>query len=514
MVFSKTTIAFLALVFSAVAAWIPPSVKLGYHSSRSPDIIVKPRGSSKPASSIRDISPMKRSRITSNLYMPSDSAPSALSALFSCATGLPPLSLRDSEVACAESAELFKKAKANIIFIVHGLNGAVRSMASQSLEELNGDDIAYLKEMFYPENEASIVATLATAQVPSVHGIVGDSWRNDDESLVDAYSSHDSGRLSPSIADALHESFKDSVFISAAMKKVDTFAFLPSDESSYTLAYFFENSEVIDANGKVLFAESDIIHLLENAPFIKVLRDRFEMEFFTSADSITIAGRGKSVTFKLSDNAHRALLVELLLSVKFAEQINLNLANDESPDLFSLTFSAVKSIRFIDEIEMSLYLIDSAITSVKERLSEVYQGRLSAQLLGISSSNFKEELDLAKNKLSAIPDLTMEFFPGFYASSAAMCLKFRSLLKGNFDVFCPKFEMPKSSVQFEVLEVSTNGTVPRVTERQIAVYQISLWLTIVLILTLILSIYAFLYMDIRRDQILDTRMLSSGKKVA
>jgi hypothetical protein len=153
-------------------------------------------------------------------------------------------------------------------------------------------------------------------------------------------------------------------------------------------------------------------------------------------------------------------------------------------------------------------LVDSAIKSAVSGFSELYGSRVGAQLVGVSA--FPEIDESAKTaiveKLPSDADFTTlpQIFLRNYESKDVkkFCNTLRETLDG-FVIDCPEANSLYALRFGTLASNSTNST--SVSSSDIALYQISLWLTVALILALYAAIYGFVYMDTKYDNTLYTK---------
>jgi len=181
------------------------------------------------------------------------------------------------------------------------------------------------------------------------------------------------------------------------------------------------------------------------------------------------------------------------------------LVNDKVPDLFAFSFASLKTIKANSEaskFSAAMKLFDNTLTAVVSKLSALYSGKVTIEIvfLGKSASE-KLALDTKlKSTLFAIlkQDVNRQSFdatfPSIYLANSApkrvLCSKVRQEI--SQEVFCPDTAVDVPIMNAFVTSLAAdNGTVP--TYQAATTFQTVLWMSIIMILAVYGAIYAIAY---------------------
>jgi hypothetical protein len=203
----------------------------------------------------------------------------------------------------------------------------------------------------------------------------------------------------------------------------------------------------------------------------------------------------------------------------------LELVKDSLPDIFSFAFSSLKGIMRTygedsDQLRAALYILDGTLTSVIEEMSQLYQEKLTVEVvfLGVTSySSLHQDIKArgAVYKVVANEVNNKEsfdaYFPTIYLrdqrTTEQMCSTLQNRLPADLKVNCPA----RRSIWLRQ-DNNSNGTTPT-NSTDAAAFQVILWSAVLLILIIYGAIYALYTMDTGADSLL-YRMTGSKHHVA
>jgi len=244
-----------------------------------------------------------------------------------------------------------------------------------------------------------------------------------------------------------------------------------------------------------------------------------------------------TVTFHLNRPEDNGLFTELMYGEKMSTLFSSSfptLINDDIPDSYTFTLSSLSPIlekygRSSPQFVSSLILVDLAIGKILNQMSSLYSGRMVTEIILMGSHpSIRSPMDtrtvfaqlsrLLPNKYNNNNNNDdnndmLKYYPNIYIDTANTDLNdicrvlSMELSPSGVDVFCPSFSEASLLATTELLSnnpmhpmataSSTNTTTIR-----IANYQITLWLSITLVLTLLAAIYALAFMSFKKDTLL------------
>jgi len=184
-----------------------------------------------------------------------------------------------------------------------------------------------------------------------------------------------------------------------------------------------------------------------------------------------------------------------------------NLIIDSIPDLFSFSFSTVKTFKSdVNKFKAAMLLLDGTLSQLINDYQTLYEGRIAVEIAfmgetayeSIHNANLNSKLKVDTfNKISAFilnKQLFDESFPVIYVREGiaqSSCQSLKQLSNDQqLELECPVKETfigdfnDKASAGF--VEVSTD----------VAIFQIVLWFSIILVFTLLAALYALFSMDV------------------
>lgn len=381
---------------------------------------------------------------------------------------------------------LFNKAKANLVVFVDGVGS----------EDLVGDlkivqqgQKLKLQRVAYPQDSIATFATIMTGHSPSVHGIVGATWKNADGSLFSSYAETFSAYAESNGAKILN-------LPGQFTQTFDGKPVVISASSNYQM------TASMGVNTKNSFGNNFNLFWNERkAAFENVFGNSFGLDITKEA----ILKEFPS-TFEIESKEDFVFVAELAFLKNLVNQLEnehfVALVNDKVPDLFAFSFASLKTIKAHSEaskFNSAMELLDDTLTAVVSKLSTLYSGKVTVEIIFLGKSA-SEKLALnteLKNTLLAIlrEDVNEESFaatfPSIYlanpARKQALCSQVRQEI--GQEVFCPDtaFEHPVMSA-FVTSLAADNGTVP--TYQAATTFQTVLWMSIIMVLAVYAAIYA------------------------
>jgi len=176
------------------------------------------------------------------------------------------------------------------------------------------------------------------------------------------------------------------------------------------------------------------------------------------------------------------------------------LVGDKVPDLFSFSFSSLKSIKShnLGKFSAAVELLDKTLVEVVTKLGALYSGKISAEIvfLGTSASQKLAKNAALKAQIYSLvkEEVTEEsfetHFPSIYLSDGTqqqlLCSRVREQIEN--DVFCPDpFGYPSVSPFVSSLVGATNSTT---TYDEATVFQTVLWMSIIMFLFVLGGVYS------------------------
>lgn len=352
--------------------------------------------------------------------------------LYTYVEGLPAADLEASHEGYP-TASLFNTPKAALIVNIAGAG-------AKSLEENPGMPITKgAKEISvtstsYPLNTHVLLNNMATGTSASVHGIVGRTWTSASGTKMGAHEGRGSQSLASNIADVLVQQYKGkSLIVSASASKsyASIFAVHPQiaapgyNAHAYALSDKFNLLSIYNHPQPVAQNLALPQYLLQEI----LTGVKFHTMFSTSHSSGHISYNG--VSFNLKTKADSRLFAELAFAYNLIEQLTAggsieSLVRDEFPDLFTITFSGLKSVKHkygadSEEYKAALHLVSEAASHLSDAINTAYNTE-SITIVTYVNPHHTIPSELKENAYKAAkPDMSpQEFernFPAIYQSA-------------------------------------------------------------------------------------------------
>jgi hypothetical protein len=296
---------------------------------------------------------------------------------------------------------LFTAPAANLFITVEDIDESILQKYS-ALSLLKNRNSIKISPTFQSRDTLASVESMISGCPPSQHGIIGRSWLST------------SGTESFAFKDVGTGSHADSLFDVFAMTSPESFIF--SMSSDYQLAaalsvrpekrrimpniasYYWnskhQNFDLITRHTSdinIHSSRAEILLSLQKSQFyqydgIEFVYDAKNMQIFVSVRSTD----ARSVPFDLNSEDDFRIFVEIFfieMALKsFREEKIGELMKDENPDSFSFGFAGMRAIRSkygVDSPQFlaALYLLDHAIWKLTQEISNMYDDRITSQVL-------------------------------------------------------------------------------------------------------------------------------------
>jgi len=208
-------------------------------------------------------------------------------------------------------------------------------------------------------------------------------------------------------------------------------------------------------------------------------------------------------------------LYELLyLDHLISDMSSLSSVSDDVPDFIAFSFASFSNLLLAYEpnskvVRKAAAILDLAIPSIMSRVNEVYNGRVVTELVLLSSSSV-----LPRDPSPALREQISRFLPGeegygtyfpsFYVSNAygnTIC----QLLSGDlrtygYEAYCPDSFI--ATKQFSTILTTGYNSNSSSSTTTVMHYQITLWISILLVLMVLFAVYSLAFMSFKKDTLL------------
>jgi len=260
------------------------------------------------------------------------------------------------------------------------------------------------------------------------------------------------------------------------------------------------------------------------------------LSYSSQTNTVTVTypidNQDHTVTFHLNNQEVLELFVELMYAEKLNSLISSSfssLVNDDYPDSYTFTLASLTKIlekygRSSPEFLSSLYLVDAAVGKIVSQMSSLYPERAVIEIVLLGShpsSRVPLDIRTVSNQLNRLlpqqSDLT-HYYPNLYVDSDSnnnnnnnnnndvsnIChILSIEMEQSGVEVFCPSYSESSLLATSELLGVHTMATTSYNSSTiRIANYQITLWISITLVLTVLAVIYSLAFMSFKKDTLL------------
>lgn len=407
------------------------------------------------------------------------------------------------------TTSIFNKPTANLLVVIDGVD------ADQFLQ-LEGQKLK-LNKVAYPQDNIASLTTISSGQTPSVHGIIGSSWRQNGRTVY-GYSSV--GSRSANFVDVLSQSFEGkslTLSVSGDFQSASAFTVhkdLQAMMEDWNNQAFYWNTDsnrfdsLFGSNlgSSLQLSRSQIMSRATSRSNIELfdLKSQADFLFFAELEMV------QSVVASLSSDAALSAL-----------------AADTTPDAFTFVFSSIKGIvvkygASSAQATAAASLVNELIAQAVQNMNAMYNDKLATEILVLAPSAYDEmKTDSVRQTVYAAvgsdavsKEVFDAFFPSVYVKesvdSESACLSVAAKLPSGYIAECNT----ASEYMFLTLKATndSNNTTNTTSDSSSssAIFQIVLWTSILLALVLAGILYAMCGMADGDD----TLLYRTAKKTA
>jgi len=413
--------------------------------------------------------------------IPSSLSATEVESLISHLSGFLPL--HHSERQDFPSVPLFKKPKANVLFLLEGLGHEYFSgnFIEVPLKVLNLKKGGKYSTIAHGDavSSLSLLTTLVTGSPLEKHGILSKFWKNSQGEVQHAFAGKENEPFEASMSDVLLQTSRGkSLLLSFCADQAITSALSP--RQSLLQAVDNHNVLSISWNGEG-FASVIPSQLSSEVPItkdgLKKLMPGYFNKLFSSSPvkitynenqgilSVSVPNHGIE-HFDLGRMDDFLLVSEIAYSYHLVQILRTSrafntLVNDSSLDLLSFGFSSLQNVVktgvYSSRTLAAVYLIDAALYQISNELNELYDSRVSTEVISLGSS-----------------------------------------LSGLDLPYAGKYVLVTSQ---DMSDPATDDS-GYYTEEDVGIYQICVWGGLVLILAMLGAVYTLVCMQVHRDPLI------------
>ena len=434
------------------------------------------------------------------------------------------------------------KVRANLLVAVESLGeDYLSNHHMQHLQELRNKHHSFkLVGQSYPRSATALSATLATGATVAQHGIVGDGWFTPDGVKQHAYESAAAAATVGSVADIVSQSFGGrslTASVSSTPALAAAHAVHPSlraaHPSWHNLAFAVKGrafaSLYPSAQHHLELSFGDVEHILASEGLPKLVKDaRFSLNAHERSLQVTVGAH--SATYSLETEECAEFFAELVFVDHLLHQLQdapalAELVADQYPDSYAITLSALRGVREkfgerSPQFLVAVRLLDSAVPAIVDRVAAMYGNSVVAEVVVLGAERHVLGASVVAAVERVLPtEASDEFFPAIYTrpgtDAALVCASLKHEFADDKDVqvLCAPAAahataqgaqlIASESRVFQTMGVGAAAT--PVTDADIAIYQIVLWTSILLVLVVVGVVYGLLGMENKRDSMLYSR---------
>lgn len=432
----------------------------------------------------------------------------------------------------------FNKAHANLMFVAPGVSEETFSIRDIKMVARKDLVAKYpVQSSSYPQDIVSQMTTIATGQSPSTHQIVGRSWNTAHFGKTAAFKANALPKVESLAAKHAGHYEGQTLAISGCSDfgLAASVGFYPFDLQNITHLAYYYNSDTAQVeniyDGSVLFTKDDLMDRVAARQYrfkdgdttrwltnrkeiiinIKNTRDILQDRFNGEADI-------KSV-YNLNDKTVLGMFADFEIAFAVVEQLKTNPAlqaavKDHVHDLFTFVFPGIRAVTdkfgpLASQRLSTLYLLDAVTTEVMEEISALYDGKIATELLlldmpaatVLNLDNNLKESTFASVKQFVGTQTFGEYFPSIYAKDEAsvqpLCQALKQHLGTSFQVHC----FNRDAQVFARLKEDFERAVT-LSSNDVAIFQIVLWFSIILFISLVVVVYSIFNMDTKMEALL------------
>jgi len=399
-------------------------------------------------------------------------------------------------------SSVFNKPTANLLIVIDGVEADyVRQFTQLEGQKLNLNRIAY------PEDSIASLTTIASGQTPSVHGIVSGSWRSKGRTLF-GYSTVQS--RSANFADVLSQSFAGQSLVLSVSGDF---------QSAAAFSVHPEIQDQMNWNNQAFYWSSD------SNRFDSIFGNNLGSEQLSRADIVTLASKRNNIAlFDLKSQEDFLFFAELEMVQSVVADLSSNaklsaLAADSTPDAFTFVFSSLKDLiakygASSPQATTAATLLNELISQVVENINTVYNQKLASEILVLApSASDRMKVDPIRQVVySAIQSQVVSkevfdaFFPSIYVKEGldvdVVCATVSTKLPAGYTAHCNTFDYTMFGLEKQTGNTSNTTNTTDSSNSSAATFQIVLWVSILLGLTLAAVIYGMCTLSDGDDSLL------------
>jgi hypothetical protein len=265
-----------------------------------------------------------------------------------------------------------------------------------------------------------------------------------------------------------------------------------------------------------LMTRSQILQSLTNNPNnLFGLSPNSDLKVSYEASSLTISTPSLQASFNLDNEEDFMFVVELLMAYELNSQFDSKtfkqLAYDEAPDHFSISFSSLKSIikKYGSEsahCSLALDLIDRIIADLIQHAEKLYEGRICSEVVVVGHNKEQDQLNtLILDSLKGVSffgSIDQTSLPQIHFTTtpqAPVLEELRAATKDTNLQVIHQYSRPIFHKRSFDVALASNKTI---TPSQLAQFQICLWVPIVVSIVLIIVVASMFDMNSGKDSLL------------
>jgi len=390
------------------------------------------------------------------------------------------------------SHNLFNKAKGNFAIFVNSIGSdVISSFPSLKILQQPGQQLK-IKKVAYPEDTIATITTIMTGQTPSTHGIVNKEWNAQQSGAKVAYSSDAQVKIF-NMNDQFTQSFEAQPLIISASSN-------------------FQMASALGVNSRNNFGNNYAIYWNEEiADFDNIYNSyhRFNYSYASLVKKFKSDVSLSEFDVNLPEDFYFLAEIEFLqnmIKVIENDKILLSLINDKVPDFFSFSFASLKNLKAKNDVgstkfAVAINLLDSTLLDVITKLNSLYSEKLAVEIFFLgtpAAEKLSEDVPLKATVFSALKGsvnkaLFDAYFPSIYLKKVkdqeGICHRVREEILNEVICTDHKSHVPSLSELVRATQ-STSTEVGDTPLDTATTFQTVLWVSIILVLAVIASVYA------------------------
>jgi len=433
---------------------------------------------------------------------------------------------------------IFDKAPANLLVVVDSVGQDIVSryetVFPTPLRVLEGGQKMKLTKVAYPQDSIASLATIATGNTPSVHGIVNKQWRNEQGVAFSAYKAQALPAVG-SVFDIISQVFEGkSLIVSTSAdyqmaSALGLHQYLHAGNVQSNKIGFYYNNDIqqydslyhgVSAEFPLRLSSVALLERMATRTFsLENVHDKVRfvpetLEFFVDMPSGNV-----ECIFDLNKKEDFLFFAEIEFTYAVLAQLqSSSLVSDSTPDMLSFAFSSLKGVQTrygknSQQLIAALAILDSVLVDVISKVNTMYNNKLATEVVFLGSSAFTSIQNMNvlrdavfKNVKNIVnPTVFNTYFPVIYGTTNNICEKVKMAVEDfpemQLEAVCPYAEpLILRDIRFVRQSNNSNNNTNGGDDYPFAVaFQIVLWISIILALSLAAIIYAICFMDVGAD---------------